>query len=485
MTGDRARAVRWVAGAVAVSIALRLAYLRRPLSVDEAGALVVARGWGHGRQLYVDLFIDRPQGVVALVQRWDDWFGPSPGAIRILAIVAGVLVVLGSAGAARAASGRWSAAAVAAWIVAVVSASPAIEGYAANGELLAGAVTVPAAGLVALVVARRIPAPWLVAAGALAATGVTVKQSGFDVLAATGAWIVLAGALRWRGRREAAAMAGWLALGAVPVLAAAVVHGASLGWDAWVYAQYGFRAGARSAIAGAQGGRLLVTSLVVIPLLGPAVVLAARRVGHLPRPLVRLVRPEHAFVLLWCAASLAAFLAGGNYHRHYWVQLAFPVAVAAGIGLTVGGPQTERQLVRRTAAALALPVIISLVLVAVPSIERDPRVDADRAIATWFRSQSTPGDDLLPLCASVTWFADTGQEPPAPYLWVDHVRYGRGGVDGLVRLLDGPERPTYLALHQPLRRCDPDGRLADVVDQRYRRVATVDGVAILEDRTRR
>ncbi|MGN6695374.1 MAG: hypothetical protein ACTHN0_14455 [Aquihabitans sp.] len=479
----RRRAGAWILGALAASTLLRLPYLRAPLTVDEAGALVVARSWAAGQRLYVDTFVDRPQGVVVAFQRWDALVGPSPAAVRILAMLAGLSVVIGTAVAARAASGRWSAGAVAAWIVAVVSSSAAIEGHAANGELLAGAATVPAAAIGALVAARRISPRWLVAAGVLAALGLTVKQSAFDVLVALGLWIVLAGWRGWRPRRAAAAMSGWLVLGAAAVLAVSAWHGTTLGWDDYAYAVYGFRVHARSAIAGPQGSRMAITLLVALPLLGPAVLLALRRLHTLDRPLRSRLRPEHGLVLLWAAVAVIGFFAGGNYHRHYWIQLAFPTAVAAGIGLTAGPRQTEPALVRTTALALALPLAISAVLIVRPSLERDPRVTADAAIARWYRDHR-PGPDagLLPLCASVTLYLDAGELPRTPYLWVDHVRAGRGAIPGLVALLDGPHRPAYLAMHNPARRCDPTGRLGRAIDRHYRHVATIDGVDVLEAR---
>ncbi|HWJ97042.1 MAG TPA: hypothetical protein VNQ33_02715 [Acidimicrobiales bacterium] len=477
----RRRSAGWIAGALAASVLLRLPYLHAPLTVDEAGALTVARSWAAGQRLYLDTFVDRPQGVIVVFQRWDGLVGPSTTSVRALAILAGLSVVLGTAVAARVASGRWAAGAVAAWIVATVSSSAAIEGHAANGELLAGAATVPAAAVGALVAARRIPPPWLAAAGALAAAGLTVKQSAFDVLAALAVWIAVAAWRGWLGRRAAAAMAGWLALGAGAVLGAAAGHGATLGWDAYAYAVYGFRIHARSAIAGPQGSRMAVTLLVALPLLGPAAWLALRRLRTLDGPVSRRLRPEHVLVLLWIAVATAGFFAGGNYHRHYWIQLAFPVAVASAVAITAGPRQTERDLVRTTALAVALPLAISAVLIARPSLERDPRVAADAAIARWYRQhRPSPDAGLLPLCASVTLYVDAGQLPRTPYLWVDHVRSGRGAIPKLVALLDGPDRPTYLAMHNPARRCDPTGRLGRAIARHYRAAATVDGVDVLE-----
>lgn len=482
MSEERRRATGWIAGAAALSVALRLPALRTPLSVDEAGALTVARSWAAGQRLYVDTFIDRPQGVVALFQRWDALTGGSPAAVRTLAVIAGVAVVLGAAVAVRAASGRWSAAAVAAWLVAVVTSSAAIEGATANGELLAATATVPAMAVGALVAVRRLPPPWLLAAGALAAAGITVKQSAFDVLVALGAWVVVAVWRRWRTPREGVVLLAWLALGAGAVIGIAVWHATTLGWDAYAYALYGFRVHARSAVAGPQGGRMVLTFAVALPLMGPAVILAGRRLRFVPRPWLARVRPGHAVVLLWTVVSTAGFFAGGNYHRHYWIQLAIPVAGAAAIALTAGPPQTERQLVRTTAIALALPAVISVALVARPTWERDPRVDADAAIARWYQEHRAPGDDLLPLCASVTWYPEAGQLPRTPYLWVDHVRFARKGVDGLLDLLSGDDPPRFISLHQPLDRCDASGRLARAVARRYERVATVNGVAVLERR---
>lgn len=472
----------WVATAAAAATALRMPFLRAPLSVDEAGALVVARAWGNGRGLYTDVFIDRPQGVIALFQRWDVLTGGHLAAVRVLAIVAGIATVVGAATVARALSGSWRAGAAAAWLVAVLAASAAIEGYAANGELLAGACTVPAMAVGALVVVRRIPAPWMVAAGALAATGLTIKQSGFDALVALGAWIAVAGVLGWHDRRRAAALAGWLALGAGSVLAITAVHGASLGWDAYAYAMWGFRSHARSAVAGAQVRRMGITLLVALPLFAPAALVAVHRLRRSPVPLRDRIRPEHVLVLLWAAAATGAFAIGGNFHRHYWIQLTFPFAVLVGLALATGPPPApgpDRDLARRLVAALALPLAISLVLIASPGIERDHRVDADQQLARWVQTHGRPGDQLLPLCASVTYYADTDAEPVYPYLWVDHVRYGRGGTARLVALLEGADRPTYVALHQRPSRCDPSGQVQRALDQGYERVATVDGVPVL------
>ena len=474
------RSWRWpVALAAATSVALRLRFLATPLGVDEAGAVAVARGWGDGAHLYVDLFIDRPQGMLLAFQGWMALFGHSAASLRLLAATAGVVVVLAAAVAARAIGGSDRAGVAAAWLVAIVSSSAAIEGYAANGELLAGACTVPAFAVGALVVCRRLRPPWMVAAGLLAGAGLAVKQSGFDVALALGLWLLLAAWQRWRTGREVAALLGWLVLGVGAAVAALAVHGASLGWDAYTYAMWGFRIHARSLVAGAQPRRFAITLLVAAPLIGPMLVVGALRLRIL-RPLAGRWRPEHALVLLWVAVAVTGFGAGGNYHRHYWIQLTFPLAVAAAIAMAARTADLTRPLV----ASLAVPLAISLVLIAAPRLERDPRVDRDRALAAWYLDhRASPNDDLLPLCASVTFFTDADRTPVYPYLWVDHVRSARGARARLIDLLDGPDRPTYLALHQRPEVCDPSGRLAATLRRGYQQVAVVDGVPVLEARS--
>src|SRR4051812_48809992 len=97
------------------SVVLRLRFLATPLGVDEAGATIAARSWAHGHHLYRDVFIDRPQGFVALYQRWDVVSPWGPTSIRLVAAAAGVAAVWGAAATARAVAGSWQAGAATAW----------------------------------------------------------------------------------------------------------------------------------------------------------------------------------------------------------------------------------------------------------------------------------------------------------------------------------------------------------------------------------
>ena len=104
------------------------------------------------------------------------------------------------------------AGAAAALLSGLLSTAPVIEGFAANGELMA---TLPA--LVALALTAR----WqlrgglrlMLVAGLFAGAGVLVKQSGYDGGLAAGLWLLLAAWRGWRPAGEALRALGALALG--------------------------------------------------------------------------------------------------------------------------------------------------------------------------------------------------------------------------------------------------------------------------------
>ena len=111
------------------------------------------------------------------------------------------------------------------------------------------------------------------------------------------------------------------------------------------------------------------------------------------------------------------------------------VAVVLAVALTSGPDPGARHVLRTTAVAVAAPLAISLILLARPGWERDPRVEADLAIARWYRAHRPSADaDLLPVCASATWYVVADATARTPYLWVDHVRSARGSPAGLVAL---------------------------------------------------
>src|SRR5258706_3537591 len=169
--------IRAVVAALVVSVALRARFINTPLSSDEGGYMAVARAWAAGKHLYGEAWVDRPQGVVLLFRIWDALTGGSTIAIRVMAIVFGCIVVVGVAYAVFAiASPR--AAAIAALLVAVASANARIEGFIANGELLAGGLAAVGVAAACAYLFRGRSLAWLFTAGGAGGGAGSPEQAG-------------------------------------------------------------------------------------------------------------------------------------------------------------------------------------------------------------------------------------------------------------------------------------------------------------------
>ena len=220
---------------VAVSIALRARFVTTPLTSDEGGYLAVARAWASGKGLYTDAWVDRPQGLLVLFRAWDAVTGGSTAAIRVMAILVGCLAVIGVAYTVFALAGR-RAAAIASVLVAVASTNARIEGFIANGELLAGGVAAVGVAAACAYMFRGRGRSWLLISGVLAGCAISIKQSGFDGFLAVMVCLVAGGITGERTWRQVARDCAICAAGLASVLAALLVHGLILGFHAWWYA---------------------------------------------------------------------------------------------------------------------------------------------------------------------------------------------------------------------------------------------------------
>jgi hypothetical protein len=79
----------------------------------------------------------------------------------------------------------------------------------------------------------------------------------------------------------------------------------------------------------------------------------------------------------------------------------------------------------------------------------------------------------------VYYLADRG--PAIPYMWRRNIESIPGVRDRLLRALDARE-PALVAAVQPVESLSTNGRAAAILAQKYRQVATVDGVPIYAPR---
>jgi hypothetical protein len=470
-----------VLAAMATSIALRARFINTPITSDEGGYLAVARAWASGKRLYTDAWVDRPQGLVVLFRVWDDLTGGSGPALRVMAMVFGCLAIVGVAYTALALAGP-KAAGVAAFLVAVASANARIEGFIANGELLAGGAGAAAVAIACGYLFRGHGRSWLFASGVVAGIAVSLKQSGCDGLLAVLLCLAAGAITGERTWREATNECGVFLAGVASVLAVLFLHGIVVGLDAWWYALAGYRLEGINATSRADWHRFGTTARLAAPTMLP---LAALAVAGVAAWAARSRRITRANLLLpaWVCFAVITFLAGGLFHRHYWVTLTFPLGTAAAVAVA---RISNRVVVMLIACLVVIPSLISTMHVIVLNrgaaallASDDPRSLTDERVADWYEQHRTPGSTLYAMCASAAVYADADAIPPYPYLWEDGVLNGREAQHKLVELFAGDNPPTFVVEFQSAGICNPGGPVASLLRERYAHSATVDGLSIL------
>ncbi len=457
--------------AVILAVAVRLPFVHTPLTADEGGYGEVARLWDGGARLYDQAWVDRPQGLLLVFRAILHIDGGSTSAIRLAAAVVGALVVLATMALTARIAGRIPAI-WAGLLLATLGASPLIESFTLSGELLASLPAVLSL-LAFAAYLRRDGWGWLVACGLLTGCAVMTKQSGFDGGLAAVAFLLLT--RRRSGLRPAAVI---VAAALLPVGVAALSAPSTSDW--W-YAMVTYRSQGDSIISGSPGDRLSQfwdTLPEVARALSALAALAV--VGWRRSPLL---------VRLWLGAAALGVLGGGNFHAHYYVQLAPPLALLAGVG---AARLAERRagLAAGVCAGLALWGIAS----AVPLWFDSPRAQAaavfpadghlqhDAAVVDYVRSHSRPGDRIFVMWAAANVYYLSDRDPPVPYMWFRNIQVIPGALGQVHAALASSQRPQLVVAEQDPAALDPGGETARLLAEHYRLAGTVEGIPIYRRR---
>jgi 4-amino-4-deoxy-L-arabinose transferase-like glycosyltransferase len=451
---------------------LRLPFIGRPATPDEAGFLVVASQWHlGGTSLYGNYWVDRPPLLIGIFRLADLAGGLT--ALRILGALAAAATVALLAATARRAFGRRAAG----WTAVVAGAllvSPLLGAQAVNGELLAAPFI--ALGLRLAVEAVYAEDP-LTARGAALATGsaavlaLLVKQNMADVVVfAAVCWVVA-----WRTRRVSgrtfADLVALAAVGAVVAYAVvmlwAMAHGTS---PLAVYdATYPFRVKAGDVIAAIPGdaadNRLSHLGLSALLSVAPLVLLAFAALA---------VRRTRQAPVVWAIVVAAAFacasiLAGGSYWLHYLVQGVPAASLAAG-ALAAASVGAARVLVPAVVASAVVTLVASLA-----SPAPAPGATVGRTLAASARA----GDTVLSAFGDADIPRATGMSSPYPYLWSLPSRTLDPDMSLLRGILAGPEAPTWIVVRgsNTMHRLE-DAGVRPLIETRYHVVGMVCGRSI-------
>jgi 4-amino-4-deoxy-L-arabinose transferase-like glycosyltransferase len=454
-----------------LAVLVRLPFFGTPLTADEGGYAEVARLWSRGAVLYGGAWVDRPQGLLLVFRAMLHIDGGSAEALRALAAVAAALLVAVTMVVTARVAGRIPAT-IAGLTLATVGSSPFIESFTLSGELLAAVVAV--ASMLAFVLYLQGGAMrWLVVAGLLTGCAVLVKQSAFDAGAAAAVYLV------WTRRRAGLGPVGVLVAAAfVPVAVAAL---SAPNFHDWWYAMVTYRDQADSIVTGSVRARLDMAWAS----LGPA----ARGLGVLALVAVMGWRRWPLLGVLWLAFATLGVIGGGNFHNHYYQQMAPPLALLAGIG----GAELWR---RRSLPAIALcaVAVVATAAVTVPLwfdspdaqarvvFPSDPHLRTDAAVVRYVRAHTDPHQRIFVMWAAADIYYLADRDPSLRYMWFRNIQAIPGAIGQAHRMLAGPRPPALvIEVNSPLA-MDPSGRVAAILATRYRLVATVEGVPIYAPR---
>ncbi|MCW2747445.1 MAG: hypothetical protein JWP10_587, partial [Nocardioidaceae bacterium] len=366
-------------------------------------------------------------------------------------------------------AGRWAAICAAALCI-----SPLLGSYAINGELLAAPFVV--LGLGCVVVSLRSEAPrqafaYAATAGALALGALAIKQNFADV--AVFGVVALVGAL-WRRDVTARRFVGLAEAGlggAVLALLALVVwtwtHGTS---PVGVFdATYPFRihAGRVMAASGNQPAALRLHHLLVFALISGVVLLGSIVMADL-------VRRRRRCAVWWALLAtlvfgVASVMVGGNYWRHYLIQLIGPMSVAIGVLAAQ----------RRPAARLAVTYVVVAAVLAWVHLFSAPTGNIGTTIGSAVSRSAHPGDTIVTAWGHANVDQVSGLRSPYVHLWSLPTKTLDPKLEGLDAVLRGPDAPTYVIAWNHLRSWGLHTTLIQrIVAERYRPVAQLCGRTI-------
>lgn len=458
--------------AVVATMALRLPFLLRSPSPDEAGFLMVGAGWhAGGTSLYGNYWVDRPPLLIGLFHLSSALGGLT--ALRLLGCVAAGLIVLGSSATAGMIAGRraarWSAI-----VAAALCTTPLLGTVNVNGELLAAPFVVGsiAAAATALRTAGdRRAAQLAVAAGAAAMCALLVKQNFADAFV----FGLVATTVAWRrgdisGRRATRVLVsagGGAAFATFAIAFVTSLLGTSLSGVFDAMYPFRFAAGQVMAEAGRQhaAGRLDLL-LVASVISGLTLLVGLVLWGAVGRRLGGATVVGLCATLGFAAISIAV---GGNYWAHYLVEPIAPLAILTGV-LIVRGQPFLKPLVVVIVAASAVAWSVGLV-------KSHPSTGS--TVGHSIAASAKPGDTIFTAYGHADVDQTSGLSSPYRYLWSLPVKTLDPQLSELNLVLSGPRAPTWFVTWDRVQSWGlQSGTVQATVQREYRPVARICGRTI-------
>lgn len=513
----------WLVATLLFSLALRVPFFEVAMIADEGGYAYVTRGWLNGTgQLYNDLWISRPQGILLVYATIFETLGTGTVAFRFAAWIACALTTIVVWLIAR----RWVSppiALFAAACFAFFSSLPNLEGFTANAEIFMGLPAATAAWLLLRAHEREWPRSYLIGIGIVIGIATHLKPSGIVMIVVAWAFLLLIEPqpLRLFLVRCGLILAG-LAIIGIPTL----IHGYLLGWSDFIYATMTYRLTSQSSATISMNAHLEGIIKLLDRCFGLAIMIAIvlvlryrerlrngyRYLINVPSGRHRLqsesVFPVHAassateysgslsrpadevgFLLgVWSIGCLIGISMGGDWWPHYLIQIAAPFSIWIAkvvVDLWGGLPKWDRRMFAITAVGLVLtPYWVMFVG------DRDARsitnalfdhagYPAQEEIARYLQDHTEPDDTVYVAFdqAAIYYLAD--RSPAYRHLYDQELRAIPDSYSEILSIIQGPDRPTYIVTTRQTGPFPDDARAFwQVVSPYYEFETEIDGVPI-------
>src|SRR5262249_52855603 len=276
---------------------------------------------------------------------------------------------------------------------------------------------------------------------------VLVKQSAFDGGLAAVLFLLVTERRRGVGRAGVIAAAAF-----VPVVAAAL---SAPNLHDWWSAVVAYRAHGDSLVTGSPVHRLgMFIHSVPEALKGLGLLALLTGIGWGRAPLL---------ARLWLGAAAIGFLGGGNFHAHYYIQFAPPLAVLGAVGVRRLLDERRSVAVAACAAAAAASIALTAPLWFAGDTAQaraiwpnDPHLRNATAVAAYVRSHTKPGQPIFTLWAAADLYYLADRRPLVPYMWFRNIETVSGALDSARRRLAARE-PALVVLIQRPRMIDDSG----------------------------
>lgn len=466
----------WLFGISILSFVLHWPFLHLPMISDEGGYAYVAQRWLDGRgKLYDDLWVSRPQGIFLAYGAIFHTIGTSVVALRIGAWLVSLVTLFVVWRFASYWTNRRTAR-VATLLFALISASPAIEGFTANAEVF---MALPAAGC-ALLLLRECRAGWrpvpLFMIGMLAGASTFLKPSGIVMIPVAAGFVWLATDVE---NRVVMRRIGWIAAGFTAALLPAFVHGYLVGWNNFVFAAITYRITHQSTATNSLTHHvhaLMDLFSRVWPILAAALLplpvrwwfqedrlerqvwaqgMTQARIGIVSwmntRPRVQPGSEGTLLLRLWMIGCAIGIAMGGDWWFHYLIQIAAPLSIWLAVKvLDVRSLLAPRG---RLIFAISMTVLLlapySVVTKGSPSamakaIYGHPGYPDQTLVAAYLKEHSPAGTPIFVAFDQAALYYLADRPSIYRYLYDQELRALPESQAELIALIESPNRPMYI-----------------------------------------